>query len=363
MSFTLVTHKQQWDSSLVSLPQPHTLQSWDWGDFKSRWGWQPHRLLWLGRNGLGKDEQPIAAAQVLKRPIPYTSWGMLYVPKGPLLNYDDLPVKEQIVRDLAAFARSQRALFIKIDPDVILGFDPAADTPNPSGQAVKAMLQDRGWLYSAQQIQFQNTVLLNLDSGEDTLLAGMKSKWRYNIRLAQRKGVLIQAGTEADLDTFYALYALTGQRDGFLIRPQAYYLDLWQHYLLANQADLLLAYVQDKPIAGLMLFYFGQRAWYMYGASSNEHRNLMPNHLLQWRAIQQAQARGCRVYDMWGAPTVFDSSDPLWGVYKFKLGFGGYTRQGLGAYDYPVWSGGYRFYHYVWPKILAALKSGLTSSS
>jgi lipid II:glycine glycyltransferase (peptidoglycan interpeptide bridge formation enzyme) len=132
------------------------------------------------------------------------------------------------------------------------------------------------------------------------------------------------------------MYAETAGRDGFLIRPAAYYLDVWRQFLNLNQAELWLAWVEGEPVAGLIVFIFGSNAWYMYGASTGQQRQLMPNHLLQWTAICRARARGCAHYDMWGAPDRFDQTDPMWGVYHFKRGFGGQVVQGLGAYDYPV---------------------------
>jgi lipid II:glycine glycyltransferase (peptidoglycan interpeptide bridge formation enzyme) len=132
------------------------------------------------------------------------------------------------------------------------------------------------------------------------------------------------------------MYAETAARDGFLIRPEAYYLDVWQVFMALGQAELLLASVAGEIVSGLILFYFGSRAWYMYGASTGAHRQLMPNHLLQWRAIERAKARGCTQYDMWGAPDLFAETDKMWGVYRFKSGFGGQVLQGLGAFDYPA---------------------------
>ena len=347
-------HSSLFTDSLSRLPNPHVLQGWEWGEFKSRWGWQPTRLLWQDADG-----KPAAAAQVLRRAIPKTPWSMLYVSKGPIWDYTNLSLTKQVLADLESYARQQKALFIKIDPDVPLAFDPADAAPHAPGQAVKELLQRRGWRYSPQQIQFKNTVLIDLRPSEEELLAAMKSKWRYNIRLARRKGVVVQQGGVEDLENFYQLYAVTGQRNGFLIRPKAYYFDLWRQYLSqtsASKATLLLARVNNTPVAGLILFHFGKTAWYLYGASDNKHRNLMPNHLLQWEAIRLAKAAGRHTYDMWGAPDVFDESDSMWGVYKFKLGFGGMTRQGLGAYDYPVHALKYQAYIKFLPRLLAILK-------
>jgi lipid II:glycine glycyltransferase (peptidoglycan interpeptide bridge formation enzyme) len=204
------------------------------------------------------------------------------------------------------------------------------------GQAWLSLLRERGWRFSPEQIQFRNTVLLDLSLTETELLQNMKSKWRYNIRLAERKGVTIRSGTTADIDSFYRIYAETAARDNFLIRPAAYYRDVWSLFIEQGQAELLLAEVEGEAVAGLLLFFYGQTAWYLYGASTERQRHLMPNHLMQWQAICRAKARGCTCYDMWGAPDNFDETDRMWGVYRFKQGFGGQVLQGLGAFDYPV---------------------------
>jgi lipid II:glycine glycyltransferase (peptidoglycan interpeptide bridge formation enzyme) len=199
-------------------------------------------------------------------------------------------------------------------------------------------------------------VLLDLGSPEDELLAAMKQKCRYNVRLAARRGVTIHQGSTADLGTFYHLYAETSQRDGFLIRPQAYYGDAWGSFLDAGLAHLLLAEVEGEAVAGLLLFTFGPTAWYMYGASSSLYRKHMPNNLLQWEAIRQAKGAGCTLYDLWGAPDHLDESDPMWGVVRFKLGLGGQLAQGLGAWDFPASRTTYFLYAAILPRYVSWLQ-------
>jgi len=320
-----------WHRSCLSLPNAHVLQSWQWGEVKARWGWQAERLLWR------KSGQPLAAAQVLSRAIPATPWQFLYISKGPVLDYADPLLAERVLIDLENYARQRRALFIKIDPDVPRQFGEETDLPlDPVGQRWLDLLARRGWHTSPEQIQFRNTVLLDLRPEPDAMLAAMKSKWRYNIRLAERKGVTVRSDSRADLSQFYQMYAETAARDGFLIRPKSYYQDVWSSFLATDQAEMLLAEVAGEIVAGLLLFIFGQRAWYLYGASTGAHRQLMPNYLLQWQAMNQARARGCLSYDLWGAPDVFAETDRMWGVYRFKQGFGGQVQQGLGAFDFPV---------------------------
>lgn len=338
----------RWNATLLKLPNPHVLQTWEWGAVKAQTGWQAIRYLWLDSDG-----QPAAAASFLVRRIPRLPLGIVYVPKGPLLDWSQPALAAQVVADLEAAARRARAIFVKIDPDV--------DPRTPSGASVTALLQQRGWRPSREQIQFRNTALLDLRPDEETLLAAMKPKWRYNIRLARRRGVQVRRGDLDDLPAFYQLYAETGQRDGFLVRPFSYYERTWRTFLRPASADaprafLLLAEVEGELVAGLMLFCFGATAWFMYGASANRHRNRMPNHLLQWEAICLARRQGCTTYDLWGAPDVLDEFDPLWGVWRFKQGFGAVFTPHIGAWDYPVMPAFYHVYTVVMPQLLDLMR-------
>jgi len=349
-----IAEPQAWDQALLDLPNPHILQSWAWGAFKSRHGWNATRLLFQ------EEGRAVAAASVLERRLPRLPVSILYVPKGPILDWQDTGLAIRILVELERLVRGRRALFLKIDPDIYYQDD--ALLPVAGGRAANAgemahTLHARGWRLSDDQIQFRNTVLLDLVPPEDELLAAMKSKTRYNVRLAMRRGVSVVEGTtDKDLEVFYRLYAETAQRDGFLIRPPAYYQDAWGSFLEAGLARLLLAEIEGEAVAGLVLFTFGATAWYMYGASSSHHRKHMPNQLLQWEAIRQARAAGCRLYDLWGAPDDLDESDPMWGVVRFKLGMGGQLVQGLGAWDFPRSRAGYRFYTAVMPRYLDWLR-------
>jgi len=247
-------------------------------------------------------------------------------------------------------ARHHHAIFIKIDPDVCL-----EDPSHPAAQVITS-LASRGWQLSSEQIQFRNTILIDLTREEDELLMAMKSKTRYNVRLAERRGVEVRLGGPTDLPLFYEMYVETSSRDEFIIRPFAYYRHAWQAFIEANLAHLFIAEYEGLPLAGLILFRFGNKVWYMYGASRDLHRNMMPNHLLQWEAMRWAKAQGCTVYDMWGAPDVLDESDPMWGVYRFKEGFGGQFVRHLGAYDHPASRLLYQFYTATVPHYLEMLR-------
>lgn len=316
-----------------------------------------------------------AAALVLQRSIPVRGLAarlrVLYSPRGPLLrDWADTGLRQQVWNDLRRLGQEHGAIFIKIDPDLPLGMgipgQPGA-MEAPLGLSVQAELQREGWLFSGEQVQFRNTVVINLALSEDELLSRMKQKSRYNIRLAERKGVKIRAGGLPDLPLLYQMYAETSVRDRFVIRDQDYYRRAWAAFLRQDAgstedclaqpvAEPLIADVDGQPVAAVIPFHFGGRAWYLYGMSRDQHRERMPNYLLQWEALQRARMAGCSEYDLWGAPDRFDESDPLWGVYRFKEGLGGEVVRGLGAWDLPVQPLLYRLYTQAIPRLLGVMR-------
>ncbi|MEK7276060.1 MAG: peptidoglycan bridge formation glycyltransferase FemA/FemB family protein, partial [Chloroflexota bacterium] len=347
------TNPQHWDSALASLPSAHLLQSWQWGEFKTRYGWSARRMLWLAadltvlKRPIRSNDEPLAAAQILKRTL--GPFSILYVPKGPCLDWTDADLVARVLSDLESLARRERAIFIKIDPDIVLGYSHTGTLSD-----VEVPTLPHPWFPSSTQIQFRNTVHLDLTKSEDELLAAMKQKTRYNIRLAERKGVIVRAPSPADapLDLLYRLYAETSVRDGFVIRHAGYYRDAWGSFIHSGRAQPFIAEVAGQPVAAIIVFHFARRALYVYGMSRDEHRDKMPNHLLQWTAIQWAKARGCAVYDFWGAPDVFDDSDPMYGVWKFKEGFNGALIRTLGALDYAPSPLLYRLYTVILLRLL-----------
>ncbi|MGD0003294.1 MAG: peptidoglycan bridge formation glycyltransferase FemA/FemB family protein [Anaerolineaceae bacterium] len=349
---------QTWNSHIATLPGAHILQTWEWGKLKEAYGWQMLPKVWQGSDGEIK-----AAALVLQRTISPGGFAarlrVLYVPRGPLLDWSDQPWRVRVLDDLQLLARKQGAIFIKIDPEVVTarGIPGGADEKqNENGKTLANELARRGWLFSSEQVQFKNTVWLDLTFSEDELLGRMKQKARYNLRLAERKGVKIRAGSQADFPMLYHMYAETSVRDGFVIRPEPYYQSVWQTFMQQGMADALIAEVEGEPIAGLFLFHFAGRAWYLYGMSRQAHRERMPNYLLQWAAIRRAKELGCTNYDLWGAPDEFNETDPMWGVYRFKEGLGGEVARTLGAWDFPARTWLYPLYTRTLPRLLDILR-------
>ncbi|MBZ0298975.1 MAG: peptidoglycan bridge formation glycyltransferase FemA/FemB family protein [Anaerolineae bacterium] len=347
-----LTDAATWNTALRALPDAHVLQTWEWGEFKrATTGWQPQRLAFQ-QNG-----QIVAMASIGVRSI--GPLRVMYVPKGPALAYEDQALSAAVLDQLETLARQQRAVWLKIDPDVIAATGvpgESDDTPHLIGQAFMRTLQQRGWRFSDDQVQFRNTITLDLTQSEDDLLAQMSGNTRRKVRTAQKKGVTVRDGTLDDLDTLYDLYRVTGQRDDFLIRPLEYYRQAWQAFMQAGLAHALIAEFEGQPIAHVILFHFGRKCWYFYGASANDERQRMPNYALQWEALRWAKAHGYATYDLWGAPDVFDEGDSLWGVYEFKRGFRGTVTRHIGAWDYAPSAALYRAYTRAWPRVLAWMK-------
>jgi lipid II:glycine glycyltransferase (peptidoglycan interpeptide bridge formation enzyme) len=365
-----------WNSIISKLPNPHFLQTYEWGQVKAKYGWQPIYLAW-DEAGKMKEERdadhlssfvspPSAAALILKKTIPMGGMAarlsILYAPKGPLLDWTNESLRNRVLTDLQAFAKRQGAIFLKMDPDVVLGTGvPSSeeDVTDQQGQLVTSELKRRGWRYSSDQIQFRNTVLIDLSLSEEELLARMKQKTRYNVRLAEKKGVVLRVGNSEDLGMLYKMYAETSVRDGFVIRDEGYYQTVWNLFLNSNEptCEPLIAEVDGEPVAAIFVFCFAKRAYYVYGMSRHAHREKMPTYFLQWEAMKRAKAQGCTVYDLWGAPEVFDESDSMWGVYRFKEGLGGKVARTLGAWDFapnPFW---YKLYSEVIPRALDIMRS------
>ena len=353
----------EWNALIARLPRTHLLQSWEWAQVKAAYGWKPMPFLW---QAAGSDQAPNAAAMLLRRQVLNRGFAarlcLIYVPKGPLYDTANSGLQAVVLNDLQAFAREHGAILLKIDPDVQLGWGVPGQTDardNAAGMSLRADLQGRGWQDSAEQVQFRNTVIVDLSASEDELLAHMKQKTRYNVRLAEKKGVQMRAGTRDDLVMLYRMYAETSVRDGFVIRPEAYYRTVWESFMKLpierDQpfAEPLIAEVDGTAVAAIFVFYFARRAYYLYGMSLESHRDKMPNYLLQWEAMRRAKARGCLSYDLWGAPDEFNEQDSMWGVYRFKEGLGGEVVRTLGAWDYPASPIWYKAFTQIIPRVLA----------
>ena len=342
-----------WNAFAGRAASGQVLQSWEWGAFKAGWGWAPRRLV-VERADRPPGTAILAGAQVLfRRPVARVPFSVAYLPRGPVVDLTAAAprVVGALWGGLHRLARGRRAVFCKIEPNA------------PASPTLATTLAAAGFRPS-DHIQPLNTIVLDIAAPDEALLARMKPKTRYNIRLAGRRGVCVhEACTPEELSAFHALMVTTGERDRFVVRPAAYYADAWAQLRTATGPEaprgaLLLATHPDhgaQPIGGLMIFAFAGEAVYMYGGSSDRGREHMPNYLLQWEAIRWARAHGCDRYDFWGipddptsAPTDADDNpnvrQGLWGVYRFKQGFNGREVHYTGGWDFVYHPLLYRLY-------------------
>ena len=312
-----------WNSFLSNHPNAHLLQTGEWGELKSAFGWDPVRFVL--DDGLG--------AQILFRRLPL-GLALAYLPK-PAFSDPLFAVGNQLWVEMDKICKKMHAVFLKIE------FDAWENSPLLIGEGPGAALNlSKRVRQSSYNIQPPRTIIVDLNGTEDEILARMKQKTRYNIRLARKKGVTVRPWD--DLSAFHQMILVTGGRDGFGVHSLEYYRRAYELFHPAGMAELLVAEYGGAPLAALMVFARGRRAWYVYGASNDEERNRMPTYLLQWEAMRWARSQGAEEYDLWGVPdedeenleTHFtERSDSLWGVYRFKRGFGGEVTRAAQALD------------------------------
>lgn len=319
---------------LVSATNGSFLQTTAWSEVKGKWGWDSKRV------GIESNGMLVAGIQILFRALPL-GFTIAYAPRAPLTVNDNPKLLETLFQAVHRLCRRQRAILLTIEPDWQLPTERTTELIRAAFRPAPATVQPSA------------TIMVDLQGSEEEILAQMHQKWRYNIRLAGRKEVTVRIGNETDIPTFHALTQVTGERDEFAVRPAQYYTDVYRAF--GPQARLFVAEYEGKALGAIMVVTTGDTATYLYGASSNEERQRMPNHALQWAAIQQAKADGCRWYDFWGIPPEVPEDgnveEPgtggLWGVFRFKQGFGGKVVKYPGAFDYVYNVPGYWLYSYI----------------
>lgn len=295
-------------------------QSIKWHDTKKNWA---HEVA-----AVKKDGRITAGASILIRKIPVLGVSMMYCPRGPICDDPhDAEVIKKLKEAVDLLAKKHRAYIFKIDPDI-----PADDKEY---HELMTSLGFRNFKdptgFKTIQTRFNYRLFINGRS-EEELLAGITQKTRYNIRLAIKKGVTARAVGKEYLPEFMRIMRITGERDGFNIRPQSYFENMMDS--LGENVRLYMAFYQDKAVSGAVTTNYGGKTYYIYGASDNAHRNVMPNYLIQWEMIKWALEENCTVYDFLGISGDFNEGDPLYGLYRFKRGFNGEVAELAGEYDY-----------------------------
>ncbi|MFA5270003.1 MAG: peptidoglycan bridge formation glycyltransferase FemA/FemB family protein [Patescibacteria group bacterium] len=323
---------QGWDQFILRHPEGNLLQSWAWGEFQETLGNPVWRL-----QVIGSDDEVLAQLLALKLSLGFGKF-IIYTPREVLIN-SSAPIQHQrdamelIVKKMKEIGRVERAILWRTDPPLKNG-----DTTALS--IYKAL----GFIRSKKSIQPQINWVLDITAGANNLLTAMKPKTRYNIRLAEKKGVRVVVSKNLeDIRIFNQLNKDTATRDGFTPHSDGYYKKQLETLGKNGELELLIAYLEQTPIAAILVSFFGNKATYLHGASSNEYREAMANHAIQWTAIQTAQVRGCATYDFGGID--LDGTHPSWtGITRFKQGFGGHAVEYVGVLELPLSRLWYRFY-------------------
>jgi lipid II:glycine glycyltransferase (peptidoglycan interpeptide bridge formation enzyme) len=306
----MIVSLSDWNDFLSRYPNAHLLQTGEWGELKSSFGWTPVRIV-----------SGEAGAQILFRKLPL-GFTIGYVPKPVAINHF---VSDQFWKKVDDICRKHRTVFCKLEPD-------AWDD--------NFVLHPSSFILSKHNIQPPRTLIVDIRGSEDEIMARMKQKTRYNIRLAEKKGVTVRKWD--DIEAFHKMMLVTGRRDGFGVHSLEYYRRAHGLFCPKDMCEILVAEYEGEPLASLFVARNGNRAYYLYGASTSEERNRMPTYLLQWEAMKWAKARGCEEYDLWGVPDEDEATleanfesrhDGLWGVYRFKRGFGGDLKRAVQAMD------------------------------
>lgn len=323
--------KKDWDNFILAKKSDAFLQSFGWGKFQESVGRKVFYYAVLD------DDDFLALALIVEHQIPFgiKYW---YLPRGPVLISDTEKERREaldfLMENLVQEAKKERVVFLRMDP---------AEERGAENDFIKSGLR-----HIKGSVQPKDTLALDLKKSEEEILGEMKQKTRYNIRLAEKKGVEISSEelTEEGFESFWKLISETSERDNIVSHGRDYYYNLLkelQGELGALKSCLYFAKYQEKVVASNIVLFFGDYAIYLHGASSNEHRNVMAPYLLQWRQIQDAKSRGCAFYDFWGI-TVNDEN-PRWrGITKFKEGFGGRVVRYVGVYEKPINAFAYTLY-------------------
>ena len=291
------------------------LESHERCNFQQSIEWSKVKTSWKSEIILAEDENGkiIGALMVWIRKIPIFG-NIMYSSRGPVCDIHNIEVLEQLTEGVKELAKKYNAIVVRIEPDI-----------ESSDQEFRSIMLQLGYKIKddaknfREEIQPRYVFRLNTkNKNEDEIFKNFHQKTRYNIRLATKKGVTVKEGTREDLKDFHKIMVTTGIRDGFITRPLEYFEKMYD-CLGPNHMKLLMAYYEDKPISGVIPIMYGNKTWYLYGASSNEHRNLMPNYLLQWEMIKIALQNKSDIYDLRGVPGIADNSN---GLYRFKKGFG-----------------------------------------
>jgi len=289
----------------------HPLQSWAWGEFRKKMGQKIERF------GIFEKQKIVDSFQIFLHQIPHLPYTIGYFPKGPI------PTKG-IINTLKRIGKKHQAIFIKLEPNI--------KKLKVKSQKSKILRLE---LIPGKPLFTRHTMIIDLKKSEEELITNFHPKTRYNIRLAQRKGVkVIEDNSEKAFEQYWQLMEETTKRQKFFAHNKTYHRKMWQTMQPAGIAHLLKATYQNKVLVTWILFVFNQTLYYPYGASSHQHRNVMASNLMMWQAIRFGKKEGCQTFDLWGTPGPNPKpNDPWYGFHRFKMGYNPQIIEFIGTYD------------------------------
>ncbi len=311
----------EYEAFISTHPGGQFTQSVNWQKVKSNWGFEAIASR-------DKEGKIVGGMSVLIQKIPFIGTSFLYAPRGPVCDLHDRDVLEDLKAGVDALARKYNAHAFKMDPDVLF-----------SDQTFQGIARSMGFTQSygpdgfeGIQARFNYRLYLN-GRTEEELFANLTQKTRYNCRLAMKKGVEIRVVGQEYLDDFVRIMETTGARDGFNTRPKAYFARMLD--ALGEHVRMYMGFYEGQPICGAITTNYAGKTCYVYGASDNVYRNVMPNYLIQWEMIKWAVETGCTVYDFQGISGDLENEDGhMYGLYRFKRGFNGQVDELAGEFDY-----------------------------
>lgn len=309
----------EYEAFVQGHPRGHFMQSVLWSAQKPQWTWRAVGVR-------GSDGRLKGTLAVMIRPVPLLGRTLMYGCRGPVCDPADRETFAALLEGAKALAREYKSYVIKLDPDI------SAENTGFARMLADFSFRFAGAGQNFEAIQPKFVMRLALEGRtEAEVLARFHPKWRYNLRLAQRRGVEVRVCGKEMVPAFGALMEVTALRDGFVPRQPEYFAALLEH--LGSHARLYMAFWEGQAIAGAVAVQYGDKTWYLYGASANEHREKMPNYLLQWEMIRWAIEGGCRLYDFRGVSGDLSEKNPLYGLYRFKKGFGSALTEFVGEAD------------------------------
>ena len=321
----VIIEPEAWNSFLLSQPEGHLLQSYQWGQLIERQGGRIYRLVALENGHLVGAMMLSVVALPLPSPFLQHNVCWLYCSRGPTVTSPH--ALTVLLEQAHALARKEHAVVLRLEPNIT--------EDDPGRDDWMAIYRTLGFKTNPLAIHGRRSWTLDLRPDLDFLFANFRKTWRYDIRIAERKGVTIrEAENEADFDAYYDLLQCTSQRDGFFIHSKQHHKEILRLFSQTGDAVLYLAELEGELIAAKMLIRFGEWCYDMFGASTDRDPSLPKTHLLQFRCLQWAKEQGCLYFDFRTIPEVLKPGEEMWGVYQFKKGFGGFSRLHLQTQDY-----------------------------